>query len=52
MASASPESFKEVFKIATGLSVFLSILLLVCGLLAILLPVEMSFGVVFVAADD
>jgi len=29
-----PESFKEVFKIATGLSMFLSIRLIVCGLLA------------------
>ena len=31
-----------------GLSIFLSILLIVCGFLAILLPVEMSLGVVIV----
>jgi len=48
MSNALPESFKEMFKIATGLSIFLSILLIVFGLLAILLPVEMSFGVVVV----
>ena len=48
MSNALPESFKEMFKLATGLSIFLSILLIVFGLLAILLPVEMSFGVVVV----
>ena len=32
----------------SGLSIFLSILLIVCGFLAILLPVEMSLGVVIV----
>lgn len=32
----------------SGFSVFLSILLIVCGFLAILLPIEMSFGVVIV----
>ena len=32
----------------SGFSVFLSILLIVCGVLAILLPIEMSFGVVIV----
>ena len=35
-------------KRATGLSIFLSVLLIILGILAILLPVEMSFGVVIV----
>jgi uncharacterized membrane protein HdeD (DUF308 family) len=34
----------------TGFSVFLSILMIACGFLAILLPIEMSFGVVIVVA--
>ena len=39
-----------VAKRATGFSIFLSILLIVCGFLAILLPIEMSIGVVIVLA--
>jgi len=35
-------------KRATGLSIFLSVLLIILGMLAILLPVEMSLGVVIV----
>ena len=35
-------------KRATGLSIFLSMLLIILGMLAILLPVEMSLGVVIV----
>jgi uncharacterized membrane protein HdeD (DUF308 family) len=35
-------------KRATGLSIFLSVVLIVLGMLAILLPVEMSLGVVIV----
>jgi uncharacterized membrane protein HdeD (DUF308 family) len=37
---------QTVAKRATGFSIFLSILLIVCGILAILLPIEMSIGVV------
>jgi uncharacterized membrane protein HdeD (DUF308 family) len=43
-------SFQSVAKRASGFSIFLSILLIVCGLLAILLPIEMSIGVVIVIA--
>jgi len=39
---------KSLAKRATGLSIFLSVLLIILGMLAILLPVEMSFGVVIV----
>jgi uncharacterized membrane protein HdeD (DUF308 family) len=41
---------QTVAKRATGFSIFLSILLIICGLLAILLPIEMSIGVVIVIA--
>ena len=43
-------SFQSVAKRASGFAIFLSILLIVCGLLAILLPIEMSIGVVIVIA--
>jgi uncharacterized membrane protein HdeD (DUF308 family) len=43
-------SLPTVAKRATGFSIFLSILLIICGLLAILLPIEMSIGVVIVLA--
>jgi len=43
-------SLPTIAKRATGFSIFLSILLMICGLLAILLPVEMSIGVVIVIA--
>jgi uncharacterized membrane protein HdeD (DUF308 family) len=39
-----------VVKRASGLSIFLAILLIVCGILAILLPIEMSIGVVILLA--
>ena len=39
---------RRLAKRATGLSIFLSILLIILGVLAILLPVEMSLGVVIV----
>ena len=35
---------------ASGLSILLSVVLIVCGILAILLPIEMSLGVVIVIA--
>jgi uncharacterized membrane protein HdeD (DUF308 family) len=41
---------QAVVKKASGFSIFLSILLIICGLLAILLPIEMSIGVVIVIA--
>ncbi len=41
---------QTVAKRASGFSIFLSILLIICGLLAILLPIEMSIGVVIVIA--
>jgi uncharacterized membrane protein HdeD (DUF308 family) len=47
MATTST-NIKEVFKIATGFSIVLSVLLIVFGGLAILLPVETSLGVVIV----
>lgn len=48
-ASASEAPLPEsLAKRSTGFSIFLSILLIVLGILAILLPVEMSLGVVIV----
>jgi uncharacterized membrane protein HdeD (DUF308 family) len=41
-------SLQKVAKQVSGFSIVLSILLIICGFLAILLPVEMSFGVVVV----
>jgi uncharacterized membrane protein HdeD (DUF308 family) len=41
---------RTVVKRASGFSIFLSILLIICGLLAILLPIQMSIGVVIVIA--
>ena len=46
----SAEALDKLAKRASGFSIVLSILLIVCGLLAILLPVEMSLGVVIVIA--
>lgn len=41
-------SLQKVAKQVSGFSIVLSILLIICGSLAILLPIEMSFGVVVV----
>ena len=41
---------QTIGKRVSGFSIFLSILLIVCGFLAILLPLEMSLGVVIVIA--
>jgi uncharacterized membrane protein HdeD (DUF308 family) len=41
-------SLEKVTKQVSGFSMALSILLIICGFLAILLPIEMSFGVVVV----
>ena len=46
----APESLEKLVKRVSGFSIVLSILLIVCGFLAILLPIEMSFGVVIVIA--
>ena len=40
----------ELSKSGSQISIVLSILLIVCGVLAIVLPIEMSFGVVIVAS--
>ena len=45
---AVPDEFGKLAKRASGFTIVLSILLIVCGFLAILLPIEMSFGVVIV----
>jgi uncharacterized membrane protein HdeD (DUF308 family) len=51
---SSPDStagaLEKLTKRVSGFSIVLSILLIVCGFLAILLPIEMSFGVVIVIA--
>ena len=44
--SAIPENSKR----ASGFSIVLSVLLIVCGVLTILLPFEMSLGVVLLVA--
>ena len=49
-SESGQESLSKIVKRGTGLSIFLSILLIVLGVLAILLPVEMSFGVVIVVS--
>ena len=41
-------SLEKVSKKVSGFSVVLSVLLIICGGLAIMLPIEMSFGVVIV----
>ena len=46
----SDEALGKLGKRASAFSIVLSVLLIVCGLLAILLPVEMSLGVVIVIA--
>jgi uncharacterized membrane protein HdeD (DUF308 family) len=44
----SPEPLGGLARRVSGFTIVLSILLIVCGFLAILLPIEMSFGVVIV----
>jgi uncharacterized membrane protein HdeD (DUF308 family) len=44
----SPDEFGKLAKRASGFTIVLCILLIVCGFLAILLPIETSFGVVIV----
>ena len=41
-------SLQKIAKRVSGFSIVVSILLIICGVLAILLPIEMSFGVVIV----
>ncbi len=43
-------SLQKLAKRASGFSIVLSALLIICGFLAILLPVQMSFGVVIVVS--
>jgi uncharacterized membrane protein HdeD (DUF308 family) len=50
MTDTLQESPETLAKRVSGFSIFLSILLIVCGILAILLPIEMSFGVMIVIA--
>lgn len=44
----SPDEFGKLAKRVSGFTIVLSILLIICGFLAILLPIEMSLGVVIV----
>jgi len=44
------EALEKVSKQVSGFSIALSILLIICGLLAIMLPVAMSFGVIILVA--
>src|ERR1700757_1874887 len=44
----SPDELGKLAKRTSGFTIVLSILLIVCGFLAILLPIEMSLGVVIV----
>jgi uncharacterized membrane protein HdeD (DUF308 family) len=46
--AVSDPSGAALSKRSAGFSIFLSVLLIACGFLAILLPIEMSFGVVIV----
>src|SRR5215472_13364683 len=50
VTGSSPVPLEALAKRASGLSIFLSVLMIVCGFLAILLPLEMSLGVVLVVA--
>lgn len=44
------EALEKVSKQVSGFSILLSVLLIICGFLAIMLPVAMSFGVVILVA--
>ena len=44
------QALDKVSRLVSGLSILLSVAIIVCGILAILLPVEMSQGVVIVIA--
>jgi len=46
--AATSEALAKLARRASGLSILLSVVLIVCGILAILLPIEMSLGVVIV----
>lgn len=46
----SPDEFGKLAKRVSGFTIVLSILLIVCGFLAILLPIETTLGVVIVIA--
>ena len=48
MRDGTPEALGKVARRVSGFSILLSVALIVCGILAILLPVEMSLGVVIV----
>ena len=48
--SSSTSALEKLSKRGSGFSILLSVLLIVCGFFAILLPIEMSFGVVIVIA--
>jgi uncharacterized membrane protein HdeD (DUF308 family) len=49
-AKTSPAASDDRSNRGSGFSMVLSILLIVCGVLAIVLPIEMSFGVVIVTS--
>jgi len=44
------QALDKVSRLVSGFSILLSVAIIVCGILAILLPVEMSLGVVIVIA--
>jgi uncharacterized membrane protein HdeD (DUF308 family) len=48
ISDLSPEPLGGLARRVSGFTIVLSVLLIVCGFLAILLPIEMSFGVVIV----
>jgi uncharacterized membrane protein HdeD (DUF308 family) len=50
LPDGTPEALGKLVRRVSGFSIALSVLLIVCGFLAILLPIEMSFGVVIVIA--
>lgn len=50
VAKTSPAPPEDHSKRGSGFSIVLSVLLIICGVLAIVLPIEISFGVVIVTS--
>ncbi len=48
MPDSAPEALGRLARRVSGFAILLSVLLIICGFLAILLPIEMSLGVVIV----
>jgi len=49
-AAGSPHELQKLAQRVSGFSIVIAILLIICGFLAILLPIEFSFGVTIVIA--